>query len=202
MFSVSYSGDDWWDSQIKKDTLYVNKSIPSMGINLTQNSVRVGENITLQISLPQDSNSSLVINDGEYLFSVNGEITCVSVPCLCSGVNYINVTYCGNDKYYSQSQVLEVFVDKLNVSSNEIKITVNNHTVPTFSISLLNDLIGNVSVTVNDYAYVQRLVNGSVFFKIEDLMPGVYNATVAYSGNDQFNGFSKIVEFSVNNCIY
>ena len=198
VFSVSYSGDDWWDSQIKKETLYVNKSTPHMSINLTQSTVQIGDNITMQISLPHDSNGDLIVkNDEEYLFKVTGEITCVSVLCLCSGVNYINVTYCGNDRYYPQSHVLEVFVDKLNVSSDEIKIAVTNHTVPAVSIDSLINLTGNVTMLVNGDVYVQTLINGSVFFKIEDLMPGEYNATVVYSGNDQFNGFSKTVEFSV-----
>ncbi len=198
VFSVSYSGDDWWDSQIKKETLYVNKSTPRMSVNLTQSTVQIGDNLTLQIILPQDSNGDLIVkNDEEYLFKVNGEITSVKVPCLYSGVNYINVTYCGNDKYYSHSQVLEVFVDKLNVSSDEIKIVVTNHTVPAVSIDSLINLTGNVTMLVNGDVYVQTLINGSVFFKIEDLMPGEYNATVVYSGNDEFNVFSKTVEFSV-----
>ena len=198
VFSVRYSGDDWWDSQIKKETLYVNKGVPQMSVNLTQSAVRIGENITLQISLPHDSSGDLIVkNDGEYLFNVDGEITSVSVPCLRSGVNYINVTYCGNDKYYSQSQVFEVFVDKLNVSSDEIKITVTNHTVPAVSFDSLINLTGNVTISVNGDVYVQTLVNGSAFFRINGLTPGEYDATVSYSGNDQFNGFSKTFEFSV-----
>ena len=198
VFSVQYSGDDWWDSQIKKETLYVNKITPHMDIDLAQNMVRIGENISIQIILPEDSMGDLVINNGiDYLFSVDGEITNVSVPCLKLGVNNINVTYCGSDKYYFVSQIVQVFVDRFNISSNEIKIDVTNNTVPTFSISLLNNLTGNVTVTINDDVYSQVLINGSAFFKINGLNPGEYNATVTYSGNDQFNGLNKTVLFAV-----
>lgn len=194
--SVRYSGDDFWDSQIKKETIYVDKQMPIMAVNSNQSVVKIGENITIEISLPDDISGNLSIN-GDYLINIAGECTIINISSSVAGINYVNVTYNGNDKYHSHSQLINVTVEKWDISSNEINILVVNHTNPNFEIHLPNDVYGNVTLIINGKEYIESLVNGSASFKIYDLMPGEYNAIVAYQGNGKYNQFSINAKFSV-----
>ena len=190
---VKYSGDNWWDSQIKKETIYVTKLIPQMTINITKDTVVIGENITVLIRLPQDAKGNISINDN-YLFNINDEITKINIPSLISGINNLKIIYQGNDKYYQISKIIPVLVEKLNISSNEMKINVNNFI---FSINLPNDTTGNVTISINGKKYSQSLINAKVSLKLNDLTPGKYTAIVTYGGDDRFNQINKTIDFTV-----
>lgn len=194
--SVRYSGDDFWDSQIKKETIYVDKQMPIMAVNSNQSVVKIGENITIEISLPEDASGNLSINEN-YLINIAGECTIINISSSIAGINHVNVTYNGNDKYHSHSQLINLTVEKWDISSNEINILVVNHTNPNFEIHLPNDVYGNVTLIINGKEYIESLVNGSASFKIYDLMPGEYNAIVVYQGNGKYNQFSINAKFSV-----
>ena len=193
--SIYYSGDDFWDSQIKKETIYVDKITPVMNVEISQNIVKVGENVTLQIYLPKEASGNLSVN-GNCINRTN-ELTIVDIPCLLAGINQINVTYDGNDLYHEQSKIINISVEKWNIPLNEMKITVNNHTTPSFIITLPGDVTGNITIKVNDKKYTEALVNGKSSLKIYDLMPGIYGAEIIYSGDGKFNSLSTNVKFSV-----
>lgn len=193
---IKYSGDDFWDSQIKKETIYVDKITPNIEVKSNQTIVKLGENLTLQIDLPKQAYGNLSIN-GDYLINVTGEHTIINIPCLILGINLLNITYSGNDKYHSQSQIINIAVEKWNLSLNEINIIVTNHTVPNFVISLPKEATGNITIMVDDKKYIESMINGFSSLKIYDLMPNMYNAVITYSGDDKFNPFSCNVYFSV-----
>lgn len=190
---VKYSGDNYWDGQIKKETIYVDKLTPNMSINLNQNLVKIGENITLQINLPKQAIGNLSIN-GKYLINITANETIINIPCLILGINTFNITYNGNDKYYCQSRIISISAEQWNITPN---IIATNHTIPNFIIKLPKDATGNIAVIVNDKKYVESLINGSYSLKIYDLMPGMYEAIILYSGDDKFNKFSYNIGFSV-----
>lgn len=191
LVTVKYSGDELWDSQIKKETIYVNKKTPEMSVNITQSTVLIGENITIQINLPLDAKGNITVNEN-YLFNVSGETTEINIPSSISGINNINITYSGSDKYYPQSQIIQITVERLNISSNEMKISVS---YPNFSIELPKDLTGNVTVTINGKKHVQSLIEGKASLKINDLTSGRYTAIVTYNGDNKFNQITKNIEF-------
>ncbi len=193
---VRYSGDNFWDSQMKKETIYVDKTTPEMSIASNQTVSKIGENITLCINLPKEASGNLSIN-GDYLISVGGEETIVNIKCTTLGINHINVTYNGNEKFHSQSKIINITVEKWNISPSEIKITVTNHTTPNFIITLPSETTGNITIKINDKIYTSLLVNGNSNLKIHDLMPDTYNAIVTYSGDDKFNSLSYSISFSV-----
>lgn len=193
LVTVKYSGDDLWDSQIKKETIYVNKKTLQMSVNITQSTVLIGENITIRINLPQDAKGNITVNEN-YLFNVSGETTEINIPSSISGINNINIAYSGSDKYYPQSQIIQITVERLNISSNEMKISVS---YPNFSIELPKDLTGNVTVTINGKKHVQSLIEGKTSLKINDLTSGKYTAIVTYNGDNKFNQITKSIEFAV-----
>ena len=193
LVTVKYSGDELWDSQIKKETIYVNKKTPEMSVNITQSAVLIGENITIQINLPQDAKGNITVNEN-YLFNVSSMTTEINIPSSISGINNINITYSGSDKYYPQSQIIQITVERLNISSNEMKITIS---YPNFSIELPKNITGNVTVTINGKKHVQSLIEGKTSLKINDLPSGKYDAIVTYNGDNKFNQITKSIEFKV-----
>ena len=193
LVTVKYSGDELWDSQIKKETIYVNKKTPEMSVNITQSTVLIGENITIQINLPQDAKGNITVNEN-YLFNVSSMTTEINIPSSISGINNINITYSGSDKYYPQSQIIQITVERLNISSNEMKITIS---YPNFSIELPKNITGNVTVTINGKKHVQSLIEGKTSLKINDLPSGKYDAIVTYNGDNKFNQITKSIEFKV-----
>lgn len=195
---VKYSGDDFWDSQIKKETIYVSKTTPIMDINLTKNIVKIGENIPIQINLPQDASGkiSLKIGEDNYLAEISGGKTLINVSSSILGINYIYVTYNGDNNYFNYSRIINITVEKLDISLDDFKISVTNHTIPSFLISLPDELNGNVTITINGKDYFTSLVNGSANIKIRDLTPNNYHAIVSYE-SDRFNKVSSIVGFTV-----
>lgn len=195
---IKYSGDDFWDSQIIKETIYVSKTMPIMNINIAKNVVKIGENITIRINLPQDASGSisLKIGSNNYLAKISSEETLINVSSSILGINYINVTYNGDNNYFNYSKSINCTVEKLDIPLNELKISVTNHTTPSFLINLPCELSGNVTITLNGKDYFTSLVNGSASLKIHDLTPDNYQAVVSYE-NDKFNKISDIVSFTV-----
>ncbi|WP_133241912.1 Ig-like domain-containing protein [Methanobrevibacter thaueri] len=196
--TVKYSGDDFWDSQSVKEMIYVSKLIPAMSVKIISQNAVIRENITIQITLPQDAsgNISLEIGKNNYSTDIFNEHTIINVTSTISGINSINVTYNGNDKYSQQSTITNIKVEKLNISLNEVKISITNHTTPCFSINLPQGISGNVTVMINGKSYVATLINGTASLKIQDLMPNNYQATVSYE-SDIFNPIYCKVNFTV-----
>ena len=195
---VKYSGDDFWDSQIKKETIYVSKTMPIMNINLTKKVVKMGENTTIQINLSQNvsGNISLQIGKNNYLVDISSEKTLINVSSSILGINYINVTYNGDKNYFKYSKIINFTVEKFDISLNDLKINITNNTVPYFLISLPSILNGDVIITINGKDYFTSLVNGSAGLKIYNLTPNTYQAIVSYE-SDKFNKIYSIVSFTV-----
>lgn len=195
---IEYSGDNWWDSQTKRETINVAKLTPTMDI-IINSTAKIDENFTIKINLPQNSTGKILIkiNDKAYQINVSDSLSEVNISSSVSGVNNINITYLGDDNYYSFSKVINLTVLKWNISSNEIKISVSNHTNPVFIINLPISVSGNVSVKINNNEYIADLVGGSATLKIVDLTPGNYKADVTYLGDYKYNMISNNVLFSV-----
>ena len=193
--SVKYSGDDFWSSQIKKETIYVSKLIPIISINTTS-VVKVGETFLVNVTLPKNAtgNLSIEINNNKYIFGLNDTIYIYSD---ISGKNNINITYNGDNRYYSQSIMAEIIVEKWDISSKDRNLEVTNHTTPIFTVKLPEDATGNVTVNINANNYNLVLVNGSGSLKVFDLYPGTYDAKVSFYDDYKYNSFSQNLKFSV-----
>ena len=194
--SIRYSGDDWWDGQIKKETIYVSKINPIMKVNITRSTVKIDENFTINVTLPQNASGNLTIKIGEknYIFNINDII---SVSSSVSGNNTINITYNGDNYFNTCSALASIIVEKLNIPDENKKINVANGTSPLFTVTLSNDVTGNVTITINSKDYILKLTNGSASLKVLDLYPDNYNAKIVFSGDNKYNPFSENLIFNV-----
>ena len=193
--SINYSGDAFWNSQIKKETIYVSKITPIMSVNTTR-IIKVGEYAVINVTLPKDAlgNLSVEFNSKKQLFNLN---ELIDIPNLVLGKNTINITYDGDNKYFSQSMEINIFVVKWNISSQDMTLEVTNHTTPIFTVKLPDDTTGNVTISIKDNYYYLLLVNGSASLKVFDLYPGTYNAIISFNGDNKYNAFSENLMFNV-----
>ena len=196
---IKYSGDNWWDTQTKKATMDVDKLIPSMDINITTTTVKVDENIIIKINLPQNSTGKIIIkiNEKNYQINVTSALSIINISSNISGENRINITYTGDNNYYSLSKIINITILKWNIAPDEMKISVNNHTTPVFKISLPINATGNVIIKINNEEHKIGLTGGNTTLKITNLTPGSYKATVTYQGDYKYNSISVNVMFSV-----
>ena len=195
---IKYSGDNWWDSQTKKVSVNVAKLTPSMDVNINQSSVKIEESFTIKITLPQNSTGKILVNIYEENCQINvTDTNVINLSSTRSGVNKINITYSGDNNYHSSSKIINITVLKWNISSKEMKISVNNHTTPLFTINLPVNATGNITVKINSEQHTLALSGGIATLKISNLIPGNYKATVTYSGDDRYNPISADVLFSV-----
>ena len=192
---IKYSGDNFWNSQIKKETIYLSKLTPIMSINTTS-IVKVGEDVLIKVTLPRYAvgNLSIEFNGKKQIFNLYDVI---NISNLVLGKNTINITYSGDNMYYPQSMVVNITVVKWNISLQNMSLEVTNHTNPIFSVKLPEDITGNVTIAINDNTYNLALVNGSADLKVFDLYPGTYNAKISFNGDDKYNDFSENLMFTV-----
>lgn len=134
---IKYSGDDWWDSQVKKETIYVSKLTPVMTVNINQEDY--GETSTIFVNLSDNATGNITIttngktynqklDNGNVLFKING---------LSSGSYDATVTYGGDDNYNSIIRTVSFSVPKPILKANNIVM------------SYTSGLKYNVYVTVN-----------------------------------------------------
>lgn len=192
---IKYSGDDFWNSQIKKETIFVSKISPNLSI-IIPNIIKVDENILINVTLPNKATGNLSVKmDGKnHIFNIEDAINISSsVP----GKNTINITYEGDDNYYSQSIILSITVEKNNISPQNIILDVINHTNPIFTIKLPNDITDNLTITIKDANYNLEVINGAGTLKINELYSGNYTAVFNFNGNYKYNSFVVNLNFNV-----
>ena len=192
---IKYSGDEFWNSQIKKETIIVSKLSPNMSISLP-NIINVEENIFVNVTLPNKAtgNLSVKMDDKTHIFNI-GDI--INISSSFSGKNTINVTYNGDDNYFSQSIIVNITVEKNNISSQNSIIEVINHTNPIFTVKLANDITTNLTIAIKDTKYSLEVINGTGTLKVNDLYPGDYIAVVYFDGNYKYGSFVVNLNFNV-----
>ena len=120
---IKYSGDDWWDSQVKKETIYVSKRIPVMEVTINQEDY--GETSTIFVNISDNAAGNITIttngktynqklNNGNVLFKING---------LTSGKYDVLVIYEGDGNYSSVRRTVSFSVPKPILKANNLVMT-------------------------------------------------------------------------------
>lgn len=197
--SIVYSGDAWWERQVKRDTVFVSKISPNMNVT-SQNRIKIIENLTVSITLPTDATGNITVKVGEKIFKANvsGNVTEIEVSGFVVGNNAVSVIYSGDDKYETNSTELIIAVEKMDMDNVIVNVDVTKGTtIPVFSIALPADATGNLTVDINGKRYTKALTNGSATLTISELSPGKYDATITYSGDGKYNPLTTTKTFSI-----
>ena len=197
-FDVVYSGDAKYKNRTATVTFNVNKQTTSM--KATARTVKVGDNVTVNVALASDATGEVVIAvDGvNYTATVVDGAASIVLPNLPAKQGYsLEVKYSGDDKYKSKTTNVTFNVNKYNV---RMKATAKYYEEGGFamvSVTLSDDATGSVSVNVNGTDYTASVANAKALIAIPDLAAGQYVWDVAYSGDAKYNNYTSTVKVDV-----
>ena len=193
---IIYKGNDKYYPALFKENITVIGHYPHLNVT-TFSIIRYGENITLEIELPDDArgNITITIADRNYTIILNdtlkGKFNYTLPDRIDDGRYILNVTYSGDIKYFYDKYITEIIILKndphFNVTSN---VTFNYLENITIGIELPDDATGNIIITLNGKNY-NILLNDTVYGKINYTIPdrlsgGNYTITFRYSGDENY----------------
>ena len=201
--TVVYSGDELFENAtVNADkTLLVNKANPNMQVIPHDINVTDCFGVMFTVILPENATGMINVTwcskteqfDVEIIGrKENGTLILDFLNDVFPAGEY-NATfaYLGDDCYNNSTLNSTSNILKLNftpvITTNETSLIVN---VP-------DDATGDISVTIDNKTSISPIINGIAEFDISDIPSGDYNATVTYDGDDNYNGFEKIVPISI-----
>ena len=200
---VFYEGNDKYENKTS-DKQYITAdkvSDYSFDVILPSN-VKVGDNTSITIKLPNDANGNALVYVGSQdsiTVPVSGESTVVPVSGLVAGNNTVKVVF-SDDKYAEKTVIKNITVEKVPVEITNNTIVVNapsDSATPTVSLNIPG-ATGKLTVIINNKTFTETLKNGTATVTIKDVPAGTYNATVIYSGDDTFNQITTTAMITVS----
>ena len=191
IITISYAGNERYDSSVKNVTVSVSK-IPT--------SIDVAQSFIVQVEEVKNLNAVLSPNAGKLTYlSSNEGIVKVDAAGNIVGVNAGNATvtikFAGNSKYVKSTATVNVEVVKIdlsNVSGVIFDVSPQETTTPSYSIEIPEDATGTLEVVIDgNSTYTAEIVDGKATVDIPDLAKGEHTVTVTYSGNYKYMDLSK-----------
>ena len=188
--TISYPGDNKYQSVSVTKTFKVNKNTPTVTVNYNT-SVYVGDSVDFNIVLNSDASGTVtVIVDGKTGIGevVNGETT-VTIASLSEGTKTPQISYSGDGKYNSATPSAQNII----VVKRDSEITVNPiddiyvGENATFDIILAPDMAGDITVVCGDNFNETYAAKSRVSVTIPDLSYGTKNIDIIYSGDTKYN---------------
>lgn len=177
MIYADYSGDGSYASAHDGITITVNKAVNNVVVSV--DNVTYPDNVTINVRADVD---------GTYLVNVSGTVLGVDVKngmanrtvALPVG-NYTTVTKIDLSNY--DTIVKEAVFSVLPVDDYDLSIETVDKTVVFHAPA---DATGNVSVTIGNKTYAALLANGTAKITVPELVDGVNNVVISYSGDDKY----------------
>ena len=194
---VQYSGDDKYLAKNTTVTFNVNKKSTTM--KATARTVKVGENVVVNVVLAEDVTGDVVIevNNVKYTVAVENGVASIVIPNLAAGQYALDVKYSGDDRYKAQSTKVTFNVNKHNVRM-KVKASYNSEDdFAVISTILSDDATGSISVEINGKNYTSNIVEGSALIAVSKLSPGDYTLDVKYSGDDKYKEYTSTASLKV-----
>ena len=162
--------------------------------------VKVGDNVTIDITLPGDVKGTVIVKFGNETQTLHANATMtVTFSDLTATTYPINVTYEGNDKYTSKEKIDSVTVNKAD-SSVEIDDAVFIYgDVIAISFNMTNAKGVTVIVYNKDDEEVANTSGESNIIKLDTLSAGEYTLEVTTVVDpDNYEWDSKTVKLTIN----
>ena len=194
-YRASSSGYGSFKSNIQLlKTIKTFREAPVLHINADKN-IAVGENLTIDVSLPADATGNVSI--GDIVNSLENGNASFVISDLAEGTYTFTVKYSGDEKYKPISNKTTVNVEDIHKVTPVLKIEADDIFVgENLTINVI--LPGNATGEVSTDDLVAFLKDGKATFIIPDLALGTYTFTVKYSGDDNYNSVSNMTTVNVN----
>lgn len=147
-----------------------------------------GEENIIELILPDYLNNSLLsvtIDSEKFNFThpsyYGNNIVEIDISKLNFANHTITISYPGDERFCNRTESYNFTVIYSAVSPQYIEFDDNS----AVKLNLPKNASGNLTIYIDDTFYkTAKLTNGKAFIKIDDLIPGEYNLTAAYTGND------------------
>jgi len=195
--TIIHNGNDLFKTTIVEKIIDI-KKIVNYDIGIKNTSLSIGEKI--DIILPNDAKGiiNISIDNQTFLGEVQSGHAYIDISKLKSGLFNAKLYYTGDSCYSNktiESKIIRVY--KLNT---DLLINITNNNVNkniTFTMELLNDATGNISLSLNNHNYIYNNIHGSFTIVTKKLPQGNYTAKIVYSGNDYYKPLSYTLTFEV-----
>ena len=209
---VSYPGNNKYNNFTDSVDITVNpKAKENATVDISSNTPREGENVTVSVTLPEDAtgNVTAVVGGKEYSAPVKDGKATLNIPGLAAGNYTIPVSYSGDDKYNPAEDNVTVTVNPKGKADSNINVSAENigeREVANVIVSLPGDATGNVTVILNGESKVINIndttvrgLNGvlSMLVTYSDLVADNYTVIVIYSGDDKYDSSNATTTFEV-----
>ena len=195
-----YSGNKKYTNQTKSDQITVNRINPKINITTPINP-HIFEKININITLPANAtgNITIYINDKNRTITELNTLNIVDITdLLVCGLNTGYIKYSGDNWWDSQTKRLTVNVAKITPSMdvNIIPDTVSREENFTIKINLPQNATGKILIKTNEKNYQINVTDNNTINLSSNIM-GVNKINITYTGDDNYNSISKIVNVTV-----
>ncbi|AMD17239.1 hypothetical protein TL18_03895 [Methanobrevibacter sp. YE315] len=195
----SYSGDEKYLPISYTKIFTVNKITPKLTVNFNDE-VCVGDSVDFNVVANSDATGTVTVTcDGKTATAdlVKGKAT-VRIASFTYGDKTVVVSYSGDGKYNSKE-----ISSNFNVIKASPRITVSADNIlyeenATISVSMANDAISNVKITVDSAVYTVKISSGKATFVVPGLKSGSHSVTATYGGDSKYVSESASTTFKVN----
>ena len=186
---------------LKKDNL------KDANLSISVDTIDVGETETIVITLNENATGIIEID-------INGNVTkelivdgkiVKSISNLPAGNYTVKVIYSGDLRYSKTSKSDKFNVLGINIDDDKLTPTISVKVdaikvgyVAVFDIVFDSNATGIVYVNVDGKSNSSNLIGGSTKIAIFGLSSGIKNATINYSGDENYSPISKTVTVNVN----
>jgi hypothetical protein len=128
-----------------------------------------------------DGTLSAADGAGKYTVAISGGNGQLVISGLPKGEYYVSVRYNGDEKYLPATNTTLFTVSKIDTEMDEV-----DQGNGTLVVKLPADATGNVTVKIDNKTYIAKVENGTVVINLEDVTPGVHDAEIYYSGDNNY----------------
>ena len=185
--NVTYN-NPFYENNIENTTFTIYKAESNIQITELGN-IEKGKDNTLQFydDYPTIFNVTIKDKEGNVVLNQLTDAMSVDLSLIDVGEYTANVTNMGNENVTGDSASINFTIYDVSVNVDGINVTV----------SVADNATGNVTLKIENQTFTKELENGSATFKLDNVTSGDHDASIIYSGDDNYAGISKEMTVSV-----
>ncbi|WP_406535443.1 Ig-like domain repeat protein, partial [Methanobrevibacter sp.] len=181
---VIYSGDDTHAPATGNGSA----TIPKLNapINVTADDIKVGENATIVVTVPDDAtgNITIEIEGKSYTAPIKDGKATFNIENLTDGDKTIAVKYTGDDNYVANTTTSNITVSKVTPKITLDAVTDGDDIV--INVTAPEDVTDPVLVDVDGVGYYVNITDGKGQLVIPDVAGGNHDIAARYPGDDKY----------------
>ena len=160
----------------------------ALEIAIKTENINYGQSSHIAVYLTMDATVILELDGQNYSQSVNDSKAVFNISGLKAGKYDVKAIFEGDTNYGSCSVSDSFEVLKVSISSYTYPKTIKGDN---FNLRLPDDATGSATLTIDGKNYKLQLKDGQASFNLSQLSNGQYNYKFAYSGDENYLGFTS-----------